>query len=53
MTVCVGSTRVSVYLSDETGIVTTPDGQHGIQVHGPWHEVRDQLQVMAETRRDK
>jgi hypothetical protein len=40
-----------VYLADETGIVTTDAGQHGVQVTGPWHAVRDQLAVMTECRR--
>ena len=41
--VTVGSTTVAVFLHDETGIVSTPDGQAGIEVHGPWHKVRQFL----------
>jgi hypothetical protein len=52
VTVCVDGVRVSVYLADETGIVTTDDGQHGVEVSGPWPAVRDQLAVMTECRRD-
>jgi hypothetical protein len=51
ITVCVDGVQVSVYLAGETGIVTTPDGQYGIEVPGPWHEARDQLAVMTECRR--
>lgn len=50
VTVCVGEVQVSVYLADETGIVTAPEGQHGVEVSGPWHAVHDQLKVMAECR---
>lgn len=52
VTVCVDGVRVSVFLADETGIVTTPEGQHGIEVTGAWPAVRDQLGAMAECRRN-
>lgn len=39
VTVCVDDVRVSIYLADETGIVTRPAGQYGIEVNGPWHYV--------------
>jgi hypothetical protein len=47
VTVRVGEVQVSVYLADETGIVTKPEGQHGIEVSGPWPAVRDQLGSLA------
>lgn len=52
VTVCVGDVQVSVYLADETGIVTAPEGQHGVEVSGPWHALRDQLTAMSASRRD-
>jgi hypothetical protein len=33
-----GKTTVAVYLDGETAVVTKPDGQYGLEVHGPWHE---------------
>lgn len=52
VTICVNGVQVSVYLYDETGIVTTPDGQHGIEVTGPWHKLREQVRAMIETSGD-
>lgn len=42
VTVCVDGARVSVYLFGETGIVTRDDGQHGVEVTGPWATFREQ-----------
>jgi len=36
VTVNVDDLRVSIYTTDETGIVTTPAGQYGIEVNGSW-----------------
>lgn len=47
VTVCIGEARVSVYLYDETCIVTTPEGrQYGLEVSGPWFAVRSQLAAL-------
>lgn len=39
---------VAVYLTTETGIVTTLQGQAGIKVSGPWHSFREGLRILAE-----
>lgn len=40
---------VSVYLMDETAVITTRDGQYGLEVTGPWHEVRRAMAAIAES----
>ena len=42
---------VAVYLHDETAVVTTRDGQYGLEVTGPWHELVTTLTMLKE--RDK
>ena len=42
---------VAVYLADETGIVTTDEGQYGMEVRGPWHLFRKQLKELGQDRR--
>lgn len=39
---------VAVYLADETGILTTPEGQAGIEVSGAWHAFRQGVRVLVE-----
>jgi len=50
VTVRVGDVSVSVYLADETGTVIKPDGHHGIEVTGPWPDVRRQFGVIVASR---
>ena len=46
VTVVVAGVRVSVYLFGETGIVTSDDGQHGLEVTGPWATFREQAKQL-------
>ena len=41
-----GST-VSVYLMDRTAVLTTENGQYGIEVTGPWHQFEDMIRIHA------
>jgi hypothetical protein len=50
VTVQVGGVRVSVYLADETGIVTTNLEQYGTEVHGDWPAFRGQLRALSEVK---
>ena len=34
---------VAIYLLDETAVVTTKKGQYGIEVTGPWKEVKQAI----------
>ena len=43
-------TTTSVYLMDETAIVTTLDGrQYGLDVSGPWHAMKAAMAHLAES----
>lgn len=46
VTVTVDGVRVSVYLFGETGIVTRDEGQHGVEVTGPWVKFREQAREL-------
>lgn len=36
-----GDSILSVWLMSETATVTHPDGQYGLEVAGPWHQIRE------------
>ena len=44
--VVVDGLQVSVYLADETAVVTSDEGQYGLQVLGPWPKFRLGLEAM-------
>jgi len=47
--ICDDMTTVSVYISDETAVVTLPDNkQFGMEVCGPWWEFREGLKDIVE-----
>lgn len=43
----VDNTTVAVFLADPTAVVTTPDGQFGIEVNGFYPEFMDQVRAMV------
>jgi hypothetical protein len=47
--VCHDGKVVSVYLMDETAIVTTRDGQYGLEVTGPWHDLKRAMSAIGES----
>lgn len=46
--VTIGEISVGVYLASESSVVTTPDGQYGKEVTGPWYKFREILAVGSE-----
>lgn len=46
ITVTIGERRVSIYMINETGVVTEPGGsQYGIEVKGPWWKFRQMVET--------
>lgn len=48
VTVTIYGKKVSVYLASETGVLTTDDGQAGIEVKGPWRKFWQAVRICAE-----